>query len=108
MIELPENVVFTKPYESVKSGIFEVGQHGHYGLNGARGSPTSNKKANPNGMYGHRHTEEVEGNMFTIGMMCRMDMAYALKGLSTTSQGIGLVYPRSAQLIHIIDGKYEI
>ncbi len=105
-IKIPDNVIFTKPGDSLKAGKTEVGQHGHEGINGGKGTNNTYAKVQPYSIKGHTHSANSIRDSYTIPSLTRLDLDYARSGYSTWSQGVGLVYDRQVQLIHFINGKF--
>lgn len=58
------------------SGGIECGQHGHLGLNGARGSPLSFTKMATKMNTGHTHSASILDGVYTAGLSGLMDQGY--------------------------------
>jgi hypothetical protein len=58
---------FLKPDESHRVGTWELGMHGHYGVNGARGSVASFTKIGTKILMGHIHSPAIDKNVWASG-----------------------------------------
>ena len=106
-IQIPKNVKFTSPGESVKIGRYECGQHGHKGTNGARGSKNSYAKNSPKSVSGHSHESGSIRDSHKVGTLTHLVLDYTKGGYSSWNQSNILVYPRSVQPLYLINGRYK-
>lgn len=107
-VSLPK-VRFLKTDESVKltSKQIEVGQHGHLGPNGARGSSISLEKAYGKSVTGHSHSPEIQRGSYVMGTSSYLKLNYN-KGPSSWMQTACIIYANGdRQLINIIDKKWK-
>lgn len=77
-----ESVIFHDTDESVKISSIEHGCHGHNGINGSRGSPTSFRTLGIPMNTGHTHAPSICGKVYTSGVTASLDMDYN-KGASS-------------------------
>lgn len=97
---------FLKLDESYKIEKIELGQHGHLGSNGSRGSDKQFAKTGSKMVVGHRHTPGIEKGCYTVGTSTHLSLSYT-DGLSSWLNTHCLIYEGGKrQLIHIIDGEY--
>lgn len=89
----------------VRCGV-QLGQHGHLGRNGSRGSPTQFARIGLRSVTGHTHTAGIiEGNT-CVGTFSVLDPDYT-KGPSSWSHQFAVLYPNGKiSLVHIRDGKF--
>lgn len=102
MLDVIDNVVFLKASESFKINGVELGEHGHSGTNGSRGSPKqfSNKLMTT----GHTHTSSIYGGCYTAGVTGLLAMGYNETGASSWVQSCVVQYPTGKRaIIHVKD-----
>ena len=102
-------VIFIPPGNSFKIGpydlhfqdprLVEVGQHGHAGANGAKGSKNSFQKAAGAISYGHTHTIERLNHLTNNGTLTNKLLSYNQDGLSSWAQGMNVIYENGQQLL---------
>lgn len=80
--EIASNIIYGDLDESFTVCGVELGQHGHNGTGGARGSLASFKRMGNPTVTGHTHTPERDGNNLVVGVTGSLDMGYN-KGGST-------------------------
>lgn len=90
--ELSSNITFGKLDEQKITFGYEVGQHGHLGTSGARGSAMSFKKMRIKSISGHSHSPLEDNNTVVVGVTGSMEMGYN-KGGTTWDRANALVYP---------------
>lgn len=96
------DVKFLKASESFKINGVELGEHGHSGTNGSRGSPKqfSNKVMTT----GHTHTSSIYGGCYTAGVTGLLAMGYNETGASSWVQSCVVQYPTGKRaIIHVKD-----
>ena len=74
--ELDERIVFGYLDEQKVINGFEVGQHGHHGSGGARGSARTFKNYQMPMITGHTHSPLRDGNLLTVGVTGSLEMGY--------------------------------
>jgi len=107
------HIKFLKPDESFVicktgsgSGI-ECGMHGHYGINGARGSLRSFSKMGRKCNVGHTHSVGIENGAYCAGVTGSLDHGYNV-GPSSWSQGHIITYPNGKRaIINVWEGKWR-
>lgn len=107
-MEIPDNVIFTRPGESVKAGRHELGQHGHKGTNGSRGTANQYAKIMKFSVSAHGHTTLNIRDAYKVGMIQKYGVDYTLGGFNSHAQSNAMVYKRSVQLLHLIHGQYKV
>lgn len=105
-LERPDLITWLKTDESYERYGCEIGQHGHLGINGSRGSLKQYKKAVGNAVIGHSHSAGIDGKVFQVGTTSELDQGYN-KGLSSWTRTCCLLHQDGTkQLINFIpDGK---
>lgn len=101
-INVIDEVTFLKASESFKINGVELGEHGHSGTNGSRGSPKqfSNKVMTT----GHTHTSSIYGGCYTAGVTGLLAMGYNETGASSWVQSCVVQYPTGKRaIIHVKD-----
>ena len=82
--------------------------HGHKGINGAKGSPTSYKKLSHKVIVGHTHSPYLIPGVAGVGTMTHSRLGYN-NGASTWMQSSALIYKGGAiQFVNVINGKYSL
>lgn len=101
------NTRFLKPTESFKIHDVELGQHGHVGKNGARGSINQFADMSDKYVIGHSHTPGIVGGCYQVGTSSKLKLEYT-NGASSWLHTHCLVYnDGTRQLINIINGKWR-
>lgn len=96
------DATFLKASESFKVNGVELGEHGHSGTNGSRGSPKqfSNQKMTT----GHTHTSSIYGGCYTAGVTGKLAMGYNETGASSWTQSVIVQYPTGFRaVVHVKD-----
>lgn len=75
------NETFLRASQSFKVGPVELGEHGHSGVNGSRGSPK--QFASQKCTTGHTHTPSIYGGCYTAGVSGKLAMGYNETGASS-------------------------
>lgn len=95
-------VLFLKASESFKVNGVELGEHGHSGKNGSRGSPK--QFANQKMTTGHTHTSSIYGGCYTAGVTGKLAMGYNETGASSWTQSVVVQYPTGFRaVVHVKD-----
>lgn len=84
-LEYPKRVVFLEE-GSWKEAGFELGQHGHVGANGARGSLNTMVRATDKSVFGHSHVTQRRKNVINIGTATVLRQGYNRLGPSSWTQ----------------------
>lgn len=86
----------------------ECGYHSHTGLNGARGSINSYKRAGLRYNIGHGHCARILNGVFMAGVIGKKDMGYNI-GLSGWSHSNIITYPNTKRaIVTIKNGEYKV
>jgi hypothetical protein len=105
---LPDNVHFMALREGKVMKGYQLGVHGHKGINGAKGSPTGMKRGYGKGIFGHTHTPEINGDCITVGTSSIIPLEYGEGQPQTLMAANAVVYENGlAQLIPIVLGKWN-
>lgn len=72
-------------------GRFNVGEHGHAGINGARGGILSHAQYGHRMVTGHTHTPESYNGAEIVGCLCELQQGYNRIGGSTWRHSIGAI-----------------
>ncbi len=81
---------FLRASQSFKVGPVELGEHGHSGTNGSRGSPK--QFASMKCTTGHTHTPSIYGGCYTAGVSGKLAMGYNETGASSWQHACVLQY----------------
>lgn len=73
-----EKINFHETDESVMISGVEMGNHGHNGVNGSRGSPQQFRALGVAMNTGHTHTPGITGKVYTAGVTASLEMGYNL------------------------------
>lgn len=97
---LAENITFVSRGGASIAGI-EVGMHGDFGVNGARGSAKSFARMPNKMIVGHSHSPAIEKGCYVVGTSSRLSLEYN-KGASTWHHAHCIIHPNGKrQLIFI-------
>lgn len=89
------------------SGGIECAQHGHLGINGARGSARGFMRTSVRTNRGHDHSPSIHGGVMTAGLAGLLDQDYN-KGLSGWMHTHIVTYPSGKRtLVTMIDGRWR-
>lgn len=104
---MPDGVTFLRADEpSVAAGI-ELGQHGHMGINGARGNGRSFSKLGRAATTGHEHSACIHLWNWVVGTCTRLRIGYN-RGPSSWSHTQGITYPEGTRtLVTMWKGRYR-
>lgn len=80
---LPENIKYIPAGRSVVVNGYEVGHHGDFGVNGAKGSQTSFIKLNRKKIHGHTHSPSLADNVTCVGVTADKRQHYNRRGYSS-------------------------
>lgn len=81
-----------------ESGGIECGHHGHLGVNGARGTPSSLKSVGMRSNTGHTHSAGIYDGLYVAGTSSLLDMGYNT-GLSSWSHSMIVTYENGKRTI---------
>jgi hypothetical protein len=73
-----EKINFHETDESVMISGIEMGNHGHNGISGSRGSPQQFRTLGVAMNTGHTHTPGITGKVYTAGVTASLQMGYNL------------------------------
>jgi len=96
--DLPENFKFLIEDEKYRVRGIELGQHGHRGVSGSRGTPSQFNRFNLRTITGHTHAPQLLANCMVVGTSTHLKLDYT-KGASKWNNAHGIVYD---------DGKYAL
>lgn len=71
-----EKIVFHKTDEELQIAGVDMGNHGHNGANGSRGSPKQFAALGVPMNTGHTHSPSIYGRVYTAGVTAALDMDY--------------------------------
>lgn len=98
----PERIKWLQEDESYVRHGCELGQHGHAGTNGSKGSLKQYSCCVGNAVIGHSHSSGIIGDAFQVGTTSELDQGYN-KGLSSWTRTCCLVHADGTkQLINFI------
>jgi hypothetical protein len=105
---LPDNVYFLKLEEGMVMLGYQLGVHGHKGVNGARGSPRGMKMGYGKVIAGHTHSPEINGDCYTVGTSSIIPLDYAKGQPGTAMPANAVLYSNGlVQLLPIIIGDWK-
>jgi hypothetical protein len=87
-------------YDFISQGI-RLGNHGHKGANGAKGSLMGDFQAGLRQIAGHTHIPGIIGGSERVGCLCKLQQSYNSNSLSGWVQSIAVVQPGS-KIQHLI------
>lgn len=88
-------------------GKYEVSQHGHFGSNGAKGSPVSFRNLGIPIILGHTHSPYRANDCLYVGTNTKLDLGYNRKGMSSWMHSNVLITSNGkAQHILIVGGEF--
>lgn len=90
---LADNVVFGSMDTPEMWNGFDVSQHGHKGQNGSAGNTKMFNKWRLPMVTGHTHSPAIFGNVYTVGVMAKLNQGYNKGGASSWNQGNMIVQP---------------
>jgi len=103
-----ENVTFLKTDESFRLHGIEMGQHGHNGNGGARGSAQAFRKQGIKFNIGHSHAPLIKGGVYQAGACMLVEDAGYAKGGSSWAVGHIITYQNGKRtIITCKNGKWR-
>lgn len=85
---------------------WEVGQHGHIGSGGSRGSVNQYRQLNTKMIVGHSHAPSRKDGVIQVGTSTKLRLDYN-KGASKWAHAHAIIHPNGkGQLIYFSDGEY--
>ena len=103
---LPTNLEFIDSKGYKIKGV-ELGQHGHLGANGGRGSLKSIEEANHKSVTGHSHSACKNRNTYKVGTSTKLRLSYN-KGYSSWSQTNGILHENgNVQLLNTVGKNWR-
>jgi len=101
------SAVFLQTDESFVVQDVELGNHGHLGINGARGAPRQFARSGRKAVTGHTHSAGIINGVYTVGTSSRLDAGYN-KGPSSWSHTHCVLYSNGKRaLVTLRDGKWR-
>lgn len=73
-----DKIIFHETDESIMISRIEMGNHGHNGINGSRGSPAQFRNLGVAMNTGHTHSPCITGKVYTAGVTASLEMGYNL------------------------------
>lgn len=98
---------FLAPDESYRVHDIELGFHGHYGLNGARGTRSSFAKIGTKVVIGHGHSPGIFGGAYQTGTNSLLRLEYNHGPSSWLHTDCAVYENGKRSLITIINGKWR-
>ncbi|MFW5871662.1 MAG: hypothetical protein ACOCUT_01000 [bacterium] len=107
--KFPSHVKFLKPGESFRVKGYELGQHGHQGGNGSRGSLKQREHMYGKSIVGHSHSPEDYRYAHIVGTHVPRDIFYAKGGPSGwLARNMTIYDTGTTQGINTIDGEWNL
>lgn len=92
--------------DSYRIHEWEVGQHGHIGSGGSRGSINQYRQLNTKMIIGHSHAPSRKDGVIQVGTSTKLRMGYNV-GASKWAHAHAIIHPNGkGQLIYIDKGEY--
>lgn len=95
--KLPKNFKFLRESDPYRIGGdvngIAIGQHGHKGTNGSRGSAMQFKRVNAKMITGHTHSPMIYENGMIVGTSTYLELDYTIGGMSSWLNAHGILYP---------------
>lgn len=101
--ELAENIRFGYMDEPEMWYGFDVSQHGHKGANGSNGSPTQLSKWRLPLVTGHTHSPSIIGNVYTVGVLAKLNQGYNRGGSSSWNQSNMVIHSNGTCQVMRVD-----
>ena len=106
-IKMPHNVHFLSLDEGMILKGYQLGVHGHKGINGAKGTPNGMKSGYGKIISGHTHTPEINGDAIVVGTSSNIPLKYQEGQPGTSMPANAVLYENGlVQLIPIIIGRW--
>lgn len=93
-----ESIVFHKTDEDLVIAGVDMGNHGHNGANGSRGSPKQFATLGVPMNTGHTHSPSIYGRCYTAGVTASLEMGYNI-GASSWAIAHIITYPNGQRQI---------
>ena len=100
-------VTFLKKGSSLKIEGWECAEHGHLGINGARGTARSYTKSHGRAFIGHSHTPKIVSSVWQVGTLSKLTLPYT-SGASSWMHANGVIYEGGhAQMLIFVGEKWH-
>jgi hypothetical protein len=100
------NMVTLGLNDSYRIHDWEVGQHGHIGAKGSRGSVNQFRGLNTKMIVGHSHAPSRKDGVIQVGTSTKLRLDYN-KGASNWAHAHAIIHPNGkGQLIYFSDGEF--
>lgn len=102
--ELASNIEFGSMGKSKVVHGYDLSQHGHKGQNGSAGNTTLFSKWNVKMVTGHTHSPMIVGDVYTVGVMAKLNQGYNVGGASSWNHANIVLHPnKTCQLVRVFD-----
>lgn len=102
--ELAANIEFGSMGVSKVVNGYDLSQHGHKGQNGSHGNTTLFSKWNVKMVTGHTHSPMIVGDVYTVGVMAKLNQGYNVGGASSWNHANIVLHPNNTcQLVRVFD-----
>ncbi len=103
--QLPQLTIVKEDTSYMVKGV-ELAIHGHYGANGAKGTPNAFVRMGAKSITAHTHSPSITDGHTCVGVNGELDMGYNV-GLSSWSHTDALLYPNGKRaLITLMHGRW--
>jgi len=82
--------------------------HGHKGISGAKGSPTSFRNTNKKSVVGHSHVPIILDGFNSVGASCMLWQYYNEKGMGRQAHADIVLYPNNKSQLLVYTEDYKI
>lgn len=108
LLKNPKKAIFLSRDESFEIRGIDVGAHGHYGPNGARGSIENMSKIGTKTVIGHSHSPKIFDGSIQVGTSSKYRLEYNVGPSSWLHSGCIIYGNGKRTLINIINGEYKL
>ncbi|AKY02278.1 A1 protein [Vibrio phage vB_VorS-PVo5] len=102
--QLADNIEFGSMGVSKVVNGYDLSQHGHKGQNGSNGNTTLFSKWNVKMVSGHTHSPMIVGDVYTVGVMAKLNQGYNVGGASSWNHANVVIHPNNTcQLVRVFN-----
>lgn len=103
-----ENVKYLSVEDSLRIKGIQVGQHGHKGTNGSRGTISQFKRLSTKKIHGHNHSPTIRDGVSSVGLTAIIKQYYTRGGLSTHANAHMFIFPNGKRQMLCFGDDYKI
>lgn len=103
-----KDVTYINYGESLEIEGYEVGSHGDFGTNGARGNYKSFARLNTKMIHAHSHSPVIHDGITVVGVSSLLDQYYTRRGMSSWAHAHSAIHGNGKNQLLCLGDDYEL